>query len=52
MCAALQIEEDVVEASSLLRFMRRWCCVQLLCCCDCCDPDIQRDRTRKRRLQQ
>ncbi|GAB4817629.1 hypothetical protein N2152v2_004675 [Parachlorella kessleri] len=46
------IEEEVVEASSILRFMRRWCCIRLICCCDCFDPDVQRDRLRKRRVAQ
>ncbi|PSC68702.1 Synaptosomal-associated 25 isoform A [Micractinium conductrix] len=42
-----EVGREVKEASALLRFMRRWCCLQ---CCDCCDPTVQQDRTRKRRV--
>ena len=43
----LQVDREVREASSLLRFMRRWCCFQ---CWDCCDPTVQQDRTRATRV--
>lgn len=45
------MDEEVKEASSLIKFMRRFCLFQVLCCC-CCDPDVQRDRTRQKRLKQ
>ena len=45
------MDEEVKEASSLVKFMRRFCLFQVLCCC-CCDPDVQRDRTRQKRLKQ
>ena len=48
----LQMEKDVQEASRIVRFMRRWCFFQVLCCCDCFDPDVESDRTRKRRLDE
>lgn len=44
------IQEEVKEASRLLKFMRRCCCFATLCCCDCFDPDLQVDRTRKARV--
>jgi hypothetical protein len=50
-CCLLQMEKDVHEASRVVRFMRRWCCFQVLCCCDCFDPDADLERTRKRRVR-
>lgn len=48
---ALQMEKDVQEASRILRFMKRFCCFQVICCCDCFDPDSDMERTRRRRVQ-
>ncbi|KAL4432230.1 hypothetical protein ABPG77_005992 [Micractinium sp. CCAP 211/92] len=42
-----EVGREVREASALLRFMRRWCCLQ---CCDCCDPTVEQDRTRRQRV--
>ncbi|KAL4421487.1 hypothetical protein ABPG75_010778 [Micractinium tetrahymenae] len=42
-----EVGREVKEASALLRFMRRWCCLQ---CCDCCDPTVDQDRTRRQRV--
>jgi hypothetical protein len=47
----LQMEKDVLEASRIVRFMQRWCCFQVLCCCDCFDPDTELNRTRNARLR-
>lgn len=51
-CLCVQMESEVEEAASLIRFMRKCCLFQVLCCC-CCDSnaDIKRDGTRKRRLK-
>lgn len=48
----MQMEHEVEEAASLIRFMRKCCLFQVLCCC-CSDSsaDMKRDRTRKRRLK-
>lgn len=46
------MESDVKEASRLMKFMQRWCCFQIICCCDCFDPDVQMDRTRNQRVRQ
>ncbi|KAL6785859.1 hypothetical protein ACKKBG_A00455 [Auxenochlorella protothecoides x Auxenochlorella symbiontica] len=44
------MEEDVKEASSLVKFMRRWCCWQLCCCC--LDPEHKKGRpSRQQRLK-
>ena len=43
------IDRDVKEAGALLRFMRRCCCFQ---CCDCCDPTVEEDRRRAKRLEE
>lgn len=49
----MQIQEDVKEASSILRFMRRFCCFAMATsCCGCADPDAARDATRRQRVQQ
>jgi hypothetical protein len=48
--AVWALEQDVREASRLVKFLRRWYCFQILCCCDCCDPDAATDRTRGRRV--
>lgn len=45
------MEKDVLEASRIMKFMRRWCCFQIICCCDCFDADVDLNRTRKQRLQ-
>jgi hypothetical protein len=52
-CACAQMEEEVYEADSLIKFMSRCCLFQVLCCC-CADSkeDMRRDRTRKARLRQ
>lgn len=50
--AVLQMEKDVREATSVMRFMRRWCCFQVLCCCDCFDPHADMEQTRRRRIQE
>lgn len=42
-----QVAGEIKEASAILRFMRRWCCLQ---CCDCLDPTLEQDRTRKQRV--
>ncbi len=48
----LQIDADVVEAKGILKYMRR-CCLFFLCSCCCeCDPNAQRDETRKARVKQ
>jgi hypothetical protein len=44
------LEQDVREASLLFKFLRRWYCFQIFCCCDCCDLDAATDRTRGRRV--
>lgn len=46
------VEKDVKEASRIVRFMRRWCCFQVICCCDCFDPDVEMDHKRKKSLQE
>ena len=49
---SLQIDADVVEAKGILKYMRR-CCLFFLCSCCCeCDPNAQRDETRKARVKQ
>lgn len=49
----MQIQEDVKEASSILRFMRRFCCFAMATsCCGCADPDAARDAARRQRVQQ
>lgn len=48
----LQIDADVIEAKGILKYMRR-CCLLFLCSCCCeCDPNAQRDATRKARVKQ
>ena len=46
-----QIDADVEESKSILRYMRR-CCLFFLCasCCDC-DGNKLRDETRKSRVK-
>ncbi|KAL0035899.1 hypothetical protein WJX77_007037 [Trebouxia sp. C0004] len=47
-----EIDADVVEAKGILKYMRR-CCLFFLCSCCCeCDPNAQRDETRKARVKQ
>lgn len=47
-----EIDADVVEAKGILKYMRR-CCIFFLCSCCCeCDPNAQRDATRKARVKQ
>lgn len=45
------MEKDVIEASRILKFMRRWCCFQVICCCDCFDADVDLTNTRKQRVK-
>lgn len=47
-----EIDADMVEAKGILKYMRR-CCLFFLCSCCCeCDPNAQRDETRKARVKQ
>ena len=49
---ALQIDADVDEAKGILKYMRR-CCIFFLCSCCCeCDPNAERDKTRRTRVKQ
>ncbi len=47
-----QIHTDVKEAKSLLNYMRRCCCCFIFSCCCECDPDVERDAQRRRRVQE
>jgi len=47
----IQMEEEVEEAESLIKFMQKCCLFQVLCCC-CTDKDVKRDRSRKKRLNE
>lgn len=38
------MEEDVDEAGALVKWMRRWLCVQLCCCCIVPDPETAKGR--------
>lgn len=45
------IDDDVKEAKSLLKYMRRCClCFLFACCCDC-DPHVERDNQRGKRVK-
>ncbi len=46
-----EMEEEVVEAQSLIKFMQKCCLFQVFCCC-CTDKDVKRDTSRKARLRQ
>lgn len=46
-----EMEEEVVEAESLIKFMQKCCLFQVFCCC-CTDKDVKRDKSRKARLRQ
>lgn len=46
-----EMEEEVVEAESLIKFMQKCCLFQVFCCC-CTDKDVKRDKTRKARLRE
>ena len=46
-----QIDADVEESRSIVKYMRR-CCLFFLCSCCCeCDPDAERDALRKARVR-
>ena len=46
-----QIDADVEESRSIVRYMRR-CCLFFLCSCCCeCDPDADRDAQRAARVK-
>lgn len=47
----LQIDADVEESRTVVKYMRR-CCLFFLCSCCCeCDPDAERDRMRRARVK-
>ncbi|KDD75956.1 hypothetical protein H632_c419p2 [Helicosporidium sp. ATCC 50920] len=46
-----QLEEDVDEANAVVKFMQRYCCLQLFTCCAYCDPNQKRDRSRGDRMK-
>lgn len=47
-----QLEEDVREANAIVKFMQRWCCIQLCCCCLNLDPEKKKGvRPRHQRMQ-
>ncbi|GAB4817634.1 hypothetical protein N2152v2_004680 [Parachlorella kessleri] len=47
-----QIGQEVKEASRLVRFMRRFCCLAVATsCCSCLDPGRHEDATRKARVK-
>eukprot|EP00891_Asterochloris_glomerata_P001913 jgi/Astpho2/1913/fgenesh1_pg.00038_%23_58_t len=47
-----EIDADVDEAKGILKYMRR-CCIFFLCSCCCeCDPNAERDKTRRTRVKQ
>lgn len=46
------LEEDVREADAIVKFMQRWCCIQLCCCCLNLDPEKQKGvKPRHQRMQ-
>ena len=48
----MQIDADVDESRSVLRYMRRCClCFVCSCCCDG-DKDVVRDNTRAKRVKE
>lgn len=54
--SVFQVQDEVKEARSLVRFMKRLCCfaVATSCCssCSCVDSNVHRDATRATRVQQ